>query len=102
KTIREKHKKTPLVIISPIYCKERETKIGASGFSLELMRELLQGIVKQFQEYGDAHIYYINGLDLLDEKHNDYLPDGLHPNAEAQYIIADNFSKYIFENKHLT
>lgn len=97
KTIREKHKKTPLVIISPIYCKERETKIGASGLSLEVMRDLLQGIVKQFQEYGDGHIYYINGLDLLDEKYEDYLPDGLHPNAEGQYIIADNFSKYIFE-----
>ena len=97
KTIREKHKKTPLVIISPIYCKDRETKIGASDLSLEIMREILQGIVKQFKEYGDENIYYMNGLNLLDERYNDYLSDGLHPDAEGQYIIADNFSKYIIE-----
>ena len=96
KQIREKHPYTPMTVISPIYCGPRENEQGPCGLSLSEMREILEGIVNSFKGYGDTNIYYLSGLEILGEDNSQHLPDKLHPNAEAQYIIAENFIKKVF------
>lgn len=96
KIIREKHPNTPLTIISPVYCEPREIEIGQCGLSLRDMRACLEGIVNTFKSYGDNNIYYLNGLEIFGEENKHLLPDELHPNAEAQYIISENFIKKVF------
>jgi len=95
--IREKHPKIPLGIISPIYCPERENEKGGSGLSLEDMRDILEGIVKTCQKYGDSNIYYTSGLDIFAETDIEFLPDGLHPDGEdGQDVMTRNFIKHVF------
>ncbi len=91
--IREKHKSTPILIISPIFCAEndRETNICASGYTLPKMREELYEMVNTFKKYGDENIYYLNGLEVFDETQLYLMPDGIHPDAKAQSIFAENF-----------
>ncbi|MBK1809850.1 hypothetical protein JHL18_04245 [Clostridium sp. YIM B02505] len=96
KSIRERHPYTPLAIISPIYCEAREIEKGACGLSLTEMRVSLEQIVNIFKSYGDRNIFYISGLEILNEESKQHLPDGLHPDADAQYIMSDNFTNKVF------
>ncbi len=87
--IREKHPRTPLAVVSPIYSPPRETqKFPPAGLSLTQMREELAFIVRHYQESGDRRIRYMDGLELIGPQDLPYLPDELHPNAEAQFVIA--------------
>ena len=95
-TIREKHPTTPLTIISPIYSPPRETKKSPSGQCLKLMRENLQKIVETCSNYGDENIYYTSGLKIVGKKDGKCMPDNLHPDSDAQALMAKNIKKHVF------
>lgn len=96
-TIREKHKTTPIAVISPIICPPRETVQNHVGLSLTDMRKELQTAVKSIKEVcGDKNIYYFSGLKMFNEKYISNLPDELHPDAEGSFIMAENFIKHIY------
>lgn len=94
--IREKHPYTPLAIISPIYSPPKEKVKGGSRLSLEDMRNILSDIVLSCKKYGDNNIYYVNGLKVFGPEEMKYLPDNTHPDADGQYVLADNFIKKTF------
>ena len=56
------------------------------------MRDILEGIVKTCQKYGDKNISYTCGLDVFGEKDIQFLPDG----GGGQNVMAENFIKHIF------
>jgi lysophospholipase L1-like esterase len=89
--IREKHPHTPILLISPIYSQPREDEINAAGWTLPLMREEVEAAFRTLREFGDAHIHYLNGLDLLGPQFQHLLPDKLHPNGEGYQQMARNF-----------
>ncbi len=96
--IREKKPNIPIVVISPIYSPMQGREEGArcnSGFTIAEMRDELEKIVETCKKYGDENIFYTSGLEVFNSKHNDYLPDGLHPNAEGQKPFADLFIKNV-------
>ncbi|NOU64629.1 GDSL family lipase [Paenibacillus sp. LMG 31461] len=87
--IREKHPRTPLFLISPIYCPHRETDGNLVGLNLVTMREEIREAVQILTSYGDEHLAYVDGLDVFGQAFADKLPDDLHPNAEGYKIMAD-------------
>lgn len=93
--IREKHKKTPIFLISPIYSPTRETNLNAVGFNLQQMRKDIFNAANTFNVNGDKNISYINGLNLISKSDVDYLPDGLHPNNSGYEIMANNILRYL-------
>jgi lysophospholipase L1-like esterase len=97
--IRDKHTHTPLVVISPIFCvkNDRETTPNAVGMTMQTMRSEAQRTVQALQSCGDRHIHYVSGLDLFNQDLAQYLPDGLHPNAEGYRLLARNFLKHAAE-----
>lgn len=96
-TIREKHPTTPMAIMSPVYCKEREEKENKVGLNLVIMREEIEKVVQLLRTHGDKHIHYINGLDVFGEAYADYYPDGLHPNAEGYKVMGENMGRKVKE-----
>ncbi|KAA0966187.1 G-D-S-L family lipolytic protein [Sporosarcina sp. ANT_H38] len=92
KIIREKHTTVPIVLSSPIFGAFREETTNSAGFTLIEMRQQVQEIVEIFRRNGDNHLFYINGLDILGEKHAGLLPDQLHPNAEGYKMMGHNFA----------
>jgi hypothetical protein len=90
--VREKHPATPIVLISPIYCPTREVVPSGPGhLTLVEMREIVKEAAGLFRGLGDENIYYLDGLQLLRKDQAGCLRDGLHPDAEGQSFIAENF-----------
>ncbi|WP_419955485.1 SGNH/GDSL hydrolase family protein [Neobacillus niacini] len=94
-TIRDVHKDVPLVIISPIFHREREKVENQVGLSLEKVRAEIVQVVDLLKRHGDQNIYYIDGLDLFGEEYEKYMPDGLHPNGAGDKILAVRFQQLI-------
>lgn len=92
--IREKHKDTPLIMISPIFSPSRETERGRAGMSLHEMREEIEQAYAILTSRGDRHLYYINGLDIFGAQYEAYLPDGTHPNPEGNKRMAEHILEH--------
>lgn len=120
-TIRDGHPRTPLVLISPIYCSIQEHTSGpiaidpaalslgsmryiapgspqdtsADRLTLTSIREALAEVASARTD--DPHLHYVSGLDLFGPADADRLPlpDSLHPSAEAHEIIGQRFADVI-------
>lgn len=108
-TIREKHPTTPILVISPIWCpfhertsgpimidgallfaKERPAEFAAGALHLERIREIL---IDAVSKRNDKNLHYMNGLELMNEKDVDLMPDKLHPNSEGYRLMGERFAK---------
>jgi len=122
-TLREGHRTTPLLVISPIYCPIHEDTPGPGAFdlaalaagkvsfratgdpaerkagklTLTIIREELRRIVQQ-RATDDPHLRYLDGLELYGQP--DFadlpLPDQLHPDGPAHRRIGERFAKLAF------
>lgn len=115
-TIREARPETPVVIASPIYCPAAEYKPGptvpnAEGkfvtlsgheevqtgcLTLTRIRAIISSVVESRRQLGDAHLGYVNGLDLFGEADAHDLPDDLHPNPEGYRRLGERFADRVF------
>lgn len=87
--IRERHRTTPIVVVSPIFSPGREDT--GDGLPLIRMRQLLQEVVTARIAAGDQHIRYLDGLALFGEADAALLPDDLHPNTEGYRLMGERF-----------
>ena len=93
--VREKHPTTPIALISPIYCSDREDTPNVVGFTLKQMRVEVKKAAEILRKNGDENITYIDGLNVFDSDNAHLLPDGLHPNNEGYAIMGQNVLKHL-------
>jgi hypothetical protein len=123
-TIREGHRSTPLLVVSPILCPIHEDTPGPGAFDLEalragrlafratgdpaersagkltltVIRDELARIVQQRQG-DDPDLHYLDGRELYGEA--DFaelpLPDRLHPDADGHRRIGGRFIDLVFD-----
>jgi lysophospholipase L1-like esterase len=89
--IRERHQHVPLLVFSPIWSPARETTPNAAGLDLELIRSEVKAVVERFQALGDGNMHHHDGLAVFGPELAEFLPDGLHPDAEGYRRLAGNF-----------
>ena len=109
-TIRDAHKTTPILVISPVSCPAHEDNPGPSETSLDGMvqgqpfsrhswigeltlrgiREILSELVA-VRAATDPNIHYLDGLKLFNHDEALTMPDGIHPDAAGYRTIAANF-----------
>ncbi|MCX6622889.1 MAG: GDSL-type esterase/lipase family protein [Acidobacteria bacterium] len=97
-TVREKHPKTPILVITPI-ANSRET-LSATHTELEGMRELIRLIASKHIAAGDEHLQVVEGTDLLGFDKMDGVVDGVHPNDLGFQWMAEGLAprlKKVFE-----
>ncbi|MDH6181513.1 hypothetical protein M2152_001695 [Microbacteriaceae bacterium SG_E_30_P1] len=120
-TIREGHRTTPLLVVSPIYCEIHENTPGPGAFdpeafmagrmqfratgdpaevaagklTLTVIRRELERIVAA---RADANLHYLDGLELYGQTDatEHPLPDALHPDADTQRLIGERFAALAF------
>jgi lysophospholipase L1-like esterase len=115
-TIRDGHPRTPIVLVSPIWCEPVETKAGptmqdpdrdeewsiAAGteddvllghLSLQSIRAELAAIADRRQD-DDHRLHYLDGLSLYSGRDAESmpLPDNLHPGPDVQRLIGERFA----------
>ncbi len=98
--IRERHRQTPLIVVSPIFSLAREHYGEEGGLSLTVMRGLLEHVVAERIAIGDRQIGYLSGLDLLGPTEGQSLPDGLHPSIPAYRRIGERFFAKVLAPEH--
>ncbi|MBA9026655.1 SGNH/GDSL hydrolase family protein [Peribacillus huizhouensis] len=96
--IRDKQKDVPIAIISPIFNREFEKVENKVGLSIEKTRKEILQVIEILKNAGDQHLYYFDGLELFGEDFEMYMPDGLHPNAEGDKIMAARFQQMVEAN----
>ena len=89
--IREKHVRTPILVVSPIYSPGREDEGSGGGLPLTRMRRLLSDVVAARIAAGDDRIGYLDGLKLFGAPDVRLLPDDLHPNTEGYRLMGERF-----------
>jgi lysophospholipase L1-like esterase len=97
--IREKHGKTPIVVISPIFSPPREDKSEGEGLTLRQMRAILERVVAARVKSGDANIRYLSGLELFGEGDVADLPDELHPNTAGYKRMGERFHRLMLKGR---
>ena len=89
-TVREKHPRTPIVVITPI-ANSRETLPGADG-EVRAMRALIRNVASKHIAAGDEHLQVVEGTDLLGPERADGLVDGTHPNDLGFQWMAEGLA----------
>jgi hypothetical protein len=115
-TVREGHRDTPILLVSPIFCPSAEdrpgpTVPGAAGkfvtvegledlrltcLTLTKIRTLMAAVVQTRRSLGDANLHYLNGLELFGASDAGDLPDDLHPNPAGYARMASRFTSVAF------
>lgn len=115
-TIREGHPRTPILVVSPIYCAAhedapgptmwgeggrifapaRDEAISHGALTVSRIRDLIATAVDLRRAAGDRHLQVLDGRVLLGEDDADDLYDGLHPTIDGQAKIAARFAAAAF------
>ncbi|MFW5857865.1 MAG: SGNH/GDSL hydrolase family protein [Planctomycetota bacterium] len=99
-TIRDQQPTVPILVVSPFFCRRIETTPNRTGMTLRRMRFLDARLVKRLRACGDPAVHYLDGLRIFGEADEPlFCHDGgarIHPNAEAQFRIADRFLRAAF------
>lgn len=91
-TIREKHRDTPILLISPIYASKRESEPNKLDLTVRYIREEIAAVADLMKRRGDRNLHYRNGLEWLGEPDAHRLPDGLHPDAQGYKLMGERFA----------
>jgi len=108
--LRDVHKTTPILVISPIFCPlvetlagptlrspsgiyvpERSAALSEGALSTGRIRQLLSAIVER-RRSADPNLQYLDGLKLFASDDAADLPDLLHPNAAGLVRMGERFA----------
>jgi len=108
--LRDGHKTTPILVISPIFCPlvetlagptlrspsgiyvpERSAALSEGALSTGRIRQLLSAIVER-RRSADPNLQYLDGLKLFASDDAADLPDLLHPNAAGLVRMGERFA----------
>jgi lysophospholipase L1-like esterase len=115
-TVRDGQPRTPILVVSPIFCPSAEDKpgptiMGPEGrfvtvdgleelrltcLTLTKIRESIRSIVELRRGLGDPHLHYLNGLELFGSEDAGDLPDDLHPNPAGYARMGQRFAELAF------
>lgn len=107
--LRDKHRSTPILIISSITCpfheecpgptmidgsrlfgQERSPELAAGALTLCRTRLILEDIVKK---RNDTNLHFMNGLELFNSGDYEHLPDNLHPDSIGYRMMGERFAR---------
>jgi len=99
RTLRAKHPKTPILVLSQIMFGKEHTQSRAfktRALKITLQREIVEG----FRAQGDKHVHFHDGTHLLGADYDECTVDSVHPTDLGFYRMAESlepvFHKLLF------
>lgn len=92
--LRAKHPLTPIIVTGPYYNPSEEQPGEAGARQIEkrvVAREFVAARVKA----GDAHLFHVDGLEMLSKAQADGLVDGRHANSLGFYFCAKGLEPHL-------
>ena len=92
--LRTKHPLTPIIVTGPYYNPSEDQPGDAGARQIEkrvVAREFVAARVKA----GDAHIFHVDGLEMLSKAQADGLVDGRHANSMGFYFCAKGLEPHL-------
>ena len=89
--IRERHRATPIAVVSPFLLQAGEEEGDQQGLSARRMRTLLAEVVAAHRGAGDDALHHVDGLSLFGPADAALQPDGVHPDAAGYRLIGERF-----------
>jgi len=86
--VREKRPEVPILVTSPFFNPGRE-RVQADK------RETARRLVDARRAAGDAHLHYVEGLDMISEDTAWGLVDGRHANSVGFYLCANGLEPHL-------
>jgi lysophospholipase L1-like esterase len=68
---------------------------NAVGLTLPAMRAETAAAVARLQAHGDRRVHYVDGWRLYGPEHRHLSPDGVHPTAAGQDVLAGAFLREV-------
>jgi hypothetical protein len=99
--VRDGHPDAPIVVQSPIYMPRYDdpaspqAQPNAVGLTLAAMRSETESAVARLRAHGDQSVHYVDGLRLYGLEHAQLSPDGSHPDAAGQLVLANAFLREV-------
>ncbi|MFE6701035.1 GDSL-type esterase/lipase family protein [Streptomyces sp. NPDC057718] len=95
-TVRDGHRGTPVVVLTPLAAPEREQAVNAAGLTLEDARTMTADAVRVLQRLGDRDLHLLDGLAVVPVADAARLyADGLHPTAEGEHVLAKRIGAHL-------
>ena len=94
-TIRDGHPDTPMLVITPISCPERDDTPGDSGMTLAEIRAQVAEAVRLLGTHGDSSISVLHGPEVLGPHETHHLHDGVHPDAAGYALMASRIAPVV-------
>ncbi|MGD7789503.1 SGNH/GDSL hydrolase family protein [Propionibacteriaceae bacterium Y1700] len=94
-TIRDGHPDTPILVMSPISCPDRDNAEGASGMTLREIGDFVVEATELLRKHGDADLHLLEGPTVLGPDDADRLHDGLHPDTEGYALMASRIAPVV-------
>lgn len=89
--LRQKHKRTPIVIVSSPAFDQSLWGAKNRGFDSR-KRDIAMRTYLRLKDAGDAHIHFIDGRGLLHAGETGNYVDGVHPTSQGFVRIAENLA----------
>ena len=94
--LRASHPLTPIIVTGPYYNPSEDQPGDAGARQIEkrlFAREFVSARVKA----GDAHIFHVDGLEMLSKAQADGLADGRHANSLGFYFCAKGLEPHLWQ-----
>ncbi len=86
--LREKNPETPILIMSKIHYARQAKEYRKTYKNYIALRDFQRDFVKERRKKGDAHIWFLDGSQVLGEDFDECAVDGVHPTDLGSYRIA--------------
>jgi lysophospholipase L1-like esterase len=86
--VRQGHPAAPIVVTSPVVRPDAEAAPNRLGATLGDLRRVMEELVQERIDAGDAGLLLFPGRDLITAEQ---LPDGIHPGDEGHRVLAAAF-----------
>lgn len=95
RVIRERHQFIPIAVVSFIWAPADDNIRNSAGLTVADYRRMTTEAVDALRRSGDANVHAFDGAELYPPQLACHMPDGVHPDAYGQRVLAARYSQIV-------